>query len=130
MGAVMFGTMIDLSEAKRTLRRLFDAQWRVLAGVAFMALAMAAIQYEEVIAPEVARFSDGYAAVELRFRQVVHSLGRPSEPVPLRLRWRGQEHDYPDITTSEWAEYSPTRFESKFLLFRRVQLHGPNECRW
>ena len=63
MGAIMFRTVIDLDEAKQKVRRLFNAQWRVLAGVAFMALAMAAIQYDEVIAPEVARLSDGWSTV-------------------------------------------------------------------
>ena len=64
MGAcTMFGYLFDLNEAKQGLGRLFDAQWRVLAGAAFMALAMAAIEYEEVIAPEVARLSGGWSTV-------------------------------------------------------------------
>ena len=70
----MFSTAIELSEAKQKLRRLFDAQWRVLAGVAFVALAMAAIQYEEVIAPEVARLSDGWSTVATDFGRKLSSF--------------------------------------------------------
>jgi hypothetical protein len=56
----MFGHVF--AELKQRARRLLDAQWRALAGVAFMCLAMAAIQYDEIIAPEVARLSDGWSS--------------------------------------------------------------------
>jgi hypothetical protein len=59
----MFSYLIDFSDVKRRLKRLFDAHWRGLAGVAFMALAMAAIEYDEIIAPEVNRLSDGWSTV-------------------------------------------------------------------
>jgi len=55
----MFG--FDLSEMKQTLRDVLNAQVRLWAGAAFMALAMASIQYEEVIAPSVDRLSDGWS---------------------------------------------------------------------
>jgi hypothetical protein len=64
----MFG--FDLSDMKEQLRNLFDAQWRTCAGAAFMALAMVAIQYDEVIAPGVSRVSDAWsgAATDLSRR--------------------------------------------------------------
>lgn len=55
----MFG--FDLNELKSEMSRVFDAHLRALAGLAFMALALAAIEYEEVIAPEMSRLSDGWS---------------------------------------------------------------------
>jgi hypothetical protein len=52
-----------MSDMKQVMRSLWNAQYRVLAGVAFMALAMAAIQYEEVVAPKVHGLSDGFGAI-------------------------------------------------------------------
>lgn len=60
-GQVMFG--LNLSGLGNGVRGLFDAQWRVLAGVAFVALAMVAIEYDEFIAPGVNRISDAWGAV-------------------------------------------------------------------
>ncbi len=45
------------------LRRAFDAPWRALVGIAFVAMAMASIQYDERIAPGVNRLSDGWSSV-------------------------------------------------------------------
>lgn len=61
MGRVM------VQELKSTLRGLFDRQLRLWAGMAFMALAMASIQYDEIIAPGVGRISDAWnsAATDL-----------------------------------------------------------------
>jgi hypothetical protein len=61
MGRVMF------DDVKATLRRLGDAQLRLWAGMAFMVLAMASIQYDENIAPGVTRISDAWnsAATDL-----------------------------------------------------------------
>lgn len=53
----MFGSL--LSDMKDVMRQAFDTQVRVWAGIAFMALAMAAIQYDEIVAPRVHEFSDG-----------------------------------------------------------------------
>lgn len=50
----------DLREA---VKSALDTQVRIWAGVAFMALAMAAIQYDEIIAPKVVGFSDGIGSV-------------------------------------------------------------------
>jgi hypothetical protein len=47
------------------LRRLFDAHWRAWAGVAFVAAALLAIGYDEVIAPGMDRASGAWAASEL-----------------------------------------------------------------
>jgi hypothetical protein len=54
MGRVMF------ENVKATLRSLRDTQFRLWAGMAFMALAMASIQYDEIIAPGVGRISDAW----------------------------------------------------------------------
>jgi len=54
---------LDLNTIKQALRPIIDAQWRAVAGLAFMALAMAAIQYDEIIAPEVSRLSDSFGSV-------------------------------------------------------------------
>jgi hypothetical protein len=70
----MFGYFFDLTEAKQMLRRAMDAQWRALAGLAFMALAMAAIQYEEIIAPELTRLSDGWSTVATDFSRRLASF--------------------------------------------------------
>lgn len=52
--------MVD--DMKTTLRSLCDTQVRLWAGMAFMALAMAAIQYDEIIAPSVGRISDAFSS--------------------------------------------------------------------
>jgi hypothetical protein len=52
-----------LNELKQHLRTLADAQWRALAGMAFVLMAMAAIEYEERVAPEMARLSAGWSQV-------------------------------------------------------------------
>jgi len=54
MGRVM------IDDLKATLRRLGDAQVRLWAGMAFMVLAMASIQYDENIAPGVGRISEAW----------------------------------------------------------------------
>jgi len=59
----MFGYSIDLSGVKSWLGEAGDALWRVLGGFAFMILAIAAIQYDELVAPEVSRISDGWSNV-------------------------------------------------------------------
>lgn len=63
----MFDISMHVSEAKRRLSDLIDVQWRTLAGLAFMALAMAAIEYDEFIAPGVNRLSDGWSSVATDF---------------------------------------------------------------
>ena len=54
MGRVM------IEDLKATLSSLFDTQFRLWAGMAFMVLAMASIQYDEIIAPGVGRISDAW----------------------------------------------------------------------
>lgn len=54
----MFG--FDLGELKQQVQSVFDAQVRLWAGAAFMAAALAAIQYDEIIAPELSRVSDAW----------------------------------------------------------------------
>jgi hypothetical protein len=49
-------------DLKATLRSLGDKQLRLWAGMAFMALAMASIQYDENIAPSVGRISDAWSS--------------------------------------------------------------------
>lgn len=70
----MFGYIIDLSEVKQGLRRVLDAQYRVLAGIAFTLLAMSAIQYDEIIAPEVSRLSDGWSTAATDFSRKLASF--------------------------------------------------------
>lgn len=45
-----------------TLRRFCDGQVRLWAGMAFMTLALASIQYDEIIAPGVGRITDAWSA--------------------------------------------------------------------
>jgi hypothetical protein len=52
--------MID--HVKATFRSLCDTQFRLWAGMAFMTLAMASIQYDENIAPSVGRISDAWSS--------------------------------------------------------------------
>jgi hypothetical protein len=54
MGRVM------IDDLKAMLRSLCDTQFRLWAGMAFMVLAMASIQYDERIAPGVGRISDAW----------------------------------------------------------------------
>ena len=70
----MFGFVIDLSGVRTSLRRVADAQWRMLGGLAFMVIAMAAIQYDELIAPEVHRLSDGWSTAATDFRSKLASF--------------------------------------------------------
>ncbi|MGD9966795.1 MAG: hypothetical protein AB7T59_09765 [Hyphomonadaceae bacterium] len=65
---------IALIELKHTLRNLLDAQWRVFAGAAFMILAMAAIQYEERLAPELNRLNDGVSHAATDFSRKLASF--------------------------------------------------------
>ena len=64
----------DLSEVKSWLARAADMQWRALAGAAFMVLAMASIQYDELIAPEVSRVSDGWSTAATDFSKRLASF--------------------------------------------------------
>lgn len=52
-----------LSDMKQTMRSAWHSQYRVWAGLAFMALAMVSIQYDEVLAPKVHGLSDGFGAI-------------------------------------------------------------------
>lgn len=68
----MFGSF--LNGMRQSLRSAFDAQYRVLAGLAFMALAMAAIQYDEVVAPKVHGLTDGFGAIASDMKTRLSSL--------------------------------------------------------
>jgi hypothetical protein len=68
----MFGSL--LNDMRSALRRGLDAQARVWGGLAFMAMAMVAIQYDEIIAPEVHRLSDGVSAVASDMRSRLASF--------------------------------------------------------
>jgi membrane protease subunit (stomatin/prohibitin family) len=65
---------IALIELKLNVRTLFDAQWRGLAGLAFMVLAMASIQYDERLAPELNRLNDGFSHVAMDFSKKLASF--------------------------------------------------------
>ena len=57
----MFGSI--LSDMRQITRSAWHSQYRVWAGLAFMALAMVSIQYDEVVAPKVHGLSDGFGAI-------------------------------------------------------------------
>ncbi len=59
----MFGYVIDLSRFFNWIEGVIDAQWRRCAGLAFMALAIVAIQYDEIIVPSMERASDAWSSV-------------------------------------------------------------------
>jgi hypothetical protein len=65
---------IALIELKQNLRSVFDMQWRMFAGAAFMVLAMAAIQYEERLAPELTRLNDGFSHAATDFSKKLASF--------------------------------------------------------
>jgi hypothetical protein len=52
-----------LSDMKQTMRSAFDVGFRVFGGLAFVLLAAAAIQYDEVVAPKFSGLSDGIGSV-------------------------------------------------------------------
>lgn len=66
--------MFNLGGLKDQMRGAFDTQLRFWAGVAFTALALAAIEYEEVIAPNVSRVSDACGAVATDFSRKLASF--------------------------------------------------------
>ncbi len=70
----MFAYLFDTTELKQGLRQTFDRQFRRWAGLAFMALAMVSIQYDEVIAPEVSRLSDNWSTVATDFSKRLSSF--------------------------------------------------------
>ena len=63
-----------LSDLKQRMREFRDAQYRFWAGAAFVVLAMASIQYEEVIAPGVSRVGDALGGVTQDFRSKLASF--------------------------------------------------------
>lgn len=65
--------MFDLSDMKDQLKSLFDEHWRLWAGLAFMAMAMAAIEYDEIIVPRVNRISDAWSSVTADFGRKLSS---------------------------------------------------------
>jgi len=68
----MFGSI--LSDVKQQMRGVWDAQMRIFGGLAFMALAMAAIQYDEIIAPELSRVSDSWSTAATDFSKKLTSF--------------------------------------------------------
>jgi hypothetical protein len=64
----MFGSL------KQKLHAFRDAQYRFWVGAAFVMLAMASIQYEEVIAPGVSRVGDALGGVTADFRTKLSSF--------------------------------------------------------
>ena len=65
---------IAIVELKQNFRSAFDVQWRGLAGLAFMVLAMAAIQYDEQVAPELARLNNGFSHAATDFSKKLSSF--------------------------------------------------------
>ena len=69
----MFGIVIDWPDVKRQLRQAFGVLWAGFAGIAFMAMAMVSIEYEEVIAPGVSRISGACSAAAQDFGRKLSS---------------------------------------------------------
>jgi hypothetical protein len=65
---------IALIELKQNIRNMFDGQFRIWAGLAFMILATATIQYEERFAPELTRLNDGFSHVATDFSKKLSSF--------------------------------------------------------
>lgn len=65
---------IALIELQQNFRSAFDTHWRGLAGLAFMVLAMASIQYDEHLAPELNRLNDGITHVATNFSNKLASF--------------------------------------------------------
>ena len=55
--------MFAFSATKQRLRAISAHMFHACAGAAFMVMAMAAIQYDEFVAPEVARVSESWGSV-------------------------------------------------------------------
>ena len=65
---------IAFIELKQNFRSAFDAHWRGLAGVAFMVMATATIQYDERLAPELTRLNDGFSHAATDFSKKLASF--------------------------------------------------------
>lgn len=65
---------IALIELKQNIDSMFDAQFRAWAGLAFMILATATIQYDERLAPELTRLNDGFSHVATDFSKKLSSF--------------------------------------------------------
>lgn len=65
---------IAFVELKQNFRSAFDTHWRGLAGLAFMVLAMASIQYDERLAPELSRLNDGFSHAATDFSKKLASF--------------------------------------------------------
>ncbi len=65
---------IAMIELKQNFRSVFDTQFRLWAGIGFMMLAMATIQYEERLAPELTRLNDGFSHVATDFSKKLASF--------------------------------------------------------
>lgn len=72
---VMIAIKFDWTDVKHQTRHMVSAHFARMAGVAFAALAMVSIEYEEVIAPSLSRVSDAWSSVTIDIgRKVVSSL--------------------------------------------------------
>ena len=65
---------IAFIELKQSFRSVFDAHWRGLAGAAFMVMAIATIQYQERLAPELTRLNDGFSHAATDFSKKLASF--------------------------------------------------------
>ncbi len=63
-----------VGKMRQTLRKLYETQFRMWAGLAFMLAAMAAIEYDEIIAPEMNRISDAWGSVATDFSRRLASF--------------------------------------------------------
>ena len=63
-----------VGKMRQTLLKLYETQFRMWAGLAFMLAAMAAIEYDEIIAPEMNRISDAWGSVATDFSRRLASF--------------------------------------------------------
>jgi hypothetical protein len=70
----MFGYAIDLPDLSARLREAFTPHWRGIAGAFFLVLALAAIEYDEFLAPSVSRISDSWTTVATDFSRKLATL--------------------------------------------------------
>lgn len=90
------------------------------------------IQVDEALARTriTAHVLQGYRLPVVEFRKLIHAWTLVNTPVPMTFRYRGQEHNTPDITRNPLWRVANKDWEMRLLDFRVIQPSGPNECRW
>ena len=66
--------MFSIARGMSGLGTLFNAHWRACAGAAFVVLALASIEYDEVLAPEMSRLSTTWSTLTGDFGRRISSF--------------------------------------------------------